>query len=257
MDFKLSKGNLNFRVYTAKPLPQTARENDIVVVSDIHMTNWILSPDAPIGKPRTDGDVWIQYTVDDETSNVVRNGAMLLHFVAAYQYIDDAWVSVLVKCYQNGTWVGWVNHLYKNGAVMNNITGGWVSNQWLFYSNRTGKGTGSIGKEIITLRATYSVNSGGTTGSASTANKIDVTNVDKVIVHVESSTAGEVWVCLKSDETYLRDNYEAGASLASKTDEDVVLDVSGVTGSCYIVLCAAGSGDVNSPSVTVSEVRCE
>ena len=47
MDFKLNKSNLNFRVYTASSAPATVADNDIVVISDTKMKNWVLSPDAP------------------------------------------------------------------------------------------------------------------------------------------------------------------------------------------------------------------
>lgn len=118
MDFKLNKSNLNFRVYTAASLPETGQENDICIVSDVPMKNWILSPDTPKGAPRNDGDVWIRYAVTGKTFNALKNGAMVIATISAMQYIDGAWVDKDVLSYQNGAWVGWIENivLFDNGV---------------------------------------------------------------------------------------------------------------------------------------------
>ncbi len=109
MDFKLKKSNLNLRVYTAAVLPSSGNENDIVVISDTPMTDWILSPDAPNGAPRTDGDVWITYTIAGNTTNILKQNAMMTAFISAKQYVNGAWVDKEAKSYQNGEWVDWYN----------------------------------------------------------------------------------------------------------------------------------------------------
>lgn len=126
MDFKLKKSNLNLKVYSAAKLPSTGNENDIVIVSSTPMKNWILSPDEPNGAPRTDGDVWIKYSVKYATFNALKQGSMMIAMMSAYQYVDGAWRYVEAKSYQNGTWVEWFSgELYKNGNTYENITGGW------------------------------------------------------------------------------------------------------------------------------------
>ena len=101
MGFKLSKSNMGFRVYTATAFPSTALKNDIVLASDVPMTNWILSPAEPTGTPRTNGDVWLRYSVKGETFNVLKNGAMMIYIVSAHQYINDTWVSKAFEIYQS------------------------------------------------------------------------------------------------------------------------------------------------------------
>lgn len=125
MDFKLNKSNLNFRVYTAATLPDAAQENDICIVSDVPMKNWILSPDAPSGAPRTDGDVWIQYSVTGNTVNIAKTGAMMVVTISASQYVDGVWVYRTAKSHRDGEWVSWVIYLYNSGDQCTAITGGW------------------------------------------------------------------------------------------------------------------------------------
>lgn len=127
MDFKLKKSNLNFRVYTASSLPNTGNENDICVISDVPMKNWILSPDVPSGAPRTDGDVWIQYYVTGNTFNVLKNSTMLITGMSAKQYVNGAWVDKTATSYRGGKWTGWELVLYDAGDECTDVTGGWTS----------------------------------------------------------------------------------------------------------------------------------
>lgn len=127
MDFKLKKSNLNFRVYTAASLPATGTENDICIISEVPMTNWVMSPDKPSGIPRSDGDVWIQYSVTGNVFNVLKNSTMLLATISAWQYVNGAWVNAEAKSYQSGEWVDWWDgSLYDTGNQYTDYTGGWA-----------------------------------------------------------------------------------------------------------------------------------
>lgn len=117
MDFKLKKSELNFRVYTAPSLPATGTENDICIISEVPMTNWVMSPDKPSGIPRSDGDVWIQYSVTGNVFNVLKNNAMLIATISAWQYVNGAWVGAPAYSHQNSEWVDWITtyYLFKSG----------------------------------------------------------------------------------------------------------------------------------------------
>ena len=126
MAFTLKKSDLNFRVYTATETPGTGNENDIVIISATPMKNWILSPDAPSGTPRNDGDVWLRYSVAEETRNILRQNAVFVAVSYVYQYVNGAWVEATAKSYRNGAWVGlWNGVLYENGYEYTGVTGGW------------------------------------------------------------------------------------------------------------------------------------
>lgn len=126
MDFKFKKSNLNFRVYTSESEPTTPGiENDIVIITSVPMTNWVLSPDKPSGAPRTDGDVWIRYSAEGNTFNALKNDSMQIATISAYQFVDGAWADVTAKSYQNGEWIGWVRYIFNNGTI--NEGGSWQS----------------------------------------------------------------------------------------------------------------------------------
>lgn len=115
MDFKLNKSNLNFRVYTAATSSETVADNDIVVISDTRMKNWILSPDSPNGEPRNYGDVWLQYSVSGDVLNAVKQGSLLISVNKAFQYVNGAWVNKGFKTAQGGVLIGQKLWLFKEG----------------------------------------------------------------------------------------------------------------------------------------------
>lgn len=145
MDFKLKKSNLNFRVYTAASIPATGTENDICIVSEIPMTNWILSPDTPSGAPRTDGDVWIQYSVSGTTFNALKNNAMMIATISAWQHVDGAWVDREAVSCHGGEWVQWITVLWNASESYEN-TNVLGSNGFYITKNSHSSKTGSLSK---------------------------------------------------------------------------------------------------------------
>ena len=127
MNFTLKKSDLNFKVYTVSSKPTTpGAENDIAVISSVPMTNWLMSPDKPSGIPRNDGDVWIRYSTQGDTKNILKQNAMMIATIFAWQYVDGAWVDRDAVSCQGGEWVDWWSgELYDNGNEYESITGGW------------------------------------------------------------------------------------------------------------------------------------
>jgi hypothetical protein len=112
MNFTLKKSDLNFKVYTVPSKPTTpGAENDIAIISSVPMTNWIMSPEAPSGIPRTDGDVWIQYSVAGDTFNALKQNALMIATIKAWQYVDGAWVDREAVSCQGGAWVDWITKI--------------------------------------------------------------------------------------------------------------------------------------------------
>lgn len=142
MDFKLKKSNLNLKVYSAAELPSTGNENDICVISSVPMPNWILSPDEPSGAPRSDGDVWIEYSVTGNTFNALKNNSMMITAISAKQYIGGAWVDKTAKIYQSGKWVDLIACLYNNGTEVVAWAGAWHEKDDCLYG--TGSDTNAL-----------------------------------------------------------------------------------------------------------------
>lgn len=127
MSFKFTKNNLNFDVYTSPAKPTTpGANNDIAIITSVPMPNWVMSPDKPSGTPRSDGDVWIQYSVDGNTFNALKNNSMMIATISAWQYVDEAWVEVEAVSCQGGEWVDWVHYLYSKGTLQNELSNGFV-----------------------------------------------------------------------------------------------------------------------------------
>lgn len=112
MNFTLKKSDLNFKVYIVAAKPTTpGAENDIAVISSVPMTNWLMSPEAPSGTPRNDGDVWIQYSVSGNTKNILKQNALMIATINAWQYVDGVWVDREAVSCQGGVWVDWITDL--------------------------------------------------------------------------------------------------------------------------------------------------
>lgn len=105
MDFKLNKSNLNFRVYNAIETPASGNENDVVIISNTPITNWIMSPNAPSGEPRNEGDVHIRYKVSNGTTNLLKSNSFMVCLTSAHQHIDGVWMTVDAYIYQDNEWV--------------------------------------------------------------------------------------------------------------------------------------------------------
>lgn len=243
MDFKLKKSDLNFRVYTASAVPGSGNENDIVIISDVPMKNWVMSPDAPKGAPRNDGDVWITYSVTGNTFNVLKNNTMLIATISAYQYVDGVWARVEAKNYQNGAWADWFPEgaLYYNGAfaVPYVVTGP--------YSDHIGTCTLGDGYFLLKMRtAAYST-------QVVTESPIDVTDYKTMTVDFDSLTpvgtnseiklfANDVGV---EDTTLVKE-----AKLSNKASGTVTLDLSTLSGSYYLAVSIYHKSAVQEAKIT-------
>lgn len=250
MDFKLRKNNLNFRVYTAVSLPSTGAENDICVISHIPMKNWIMSPNKPSGTPRTDGDVWIQYSVNGETRNVLKNSAMLIALIKAYQYADGVWTCMPVVSRQNGVWADHIVYLYDDGEEFTDLTGGWkiditpASSSW-----SKGSGTKNEDSIFLSCEAMQEI-------AAVTANKIDVTNLNTIFVKVDvctlTGTNSNGWFGITDKAS--GNNYVTQVCI--KNAGNFAVDVSDISGKYYVFVRADAHGSATS-RVQFSEVKAQ
>lgn len=237
MDFKLNKSNLNFRVYTASALPSTAQENDICIISDVPMKNWILSPDTPSGAPRTDGDVWIQYSVTGDTFNALKTGAMMVATISAWQYVNEVWATRTTKSYQEDEWSdryidGWI---YTNGSEWEAVTGGIET----VYNPTTT--TGYIVKESDRIKFNLPTNQG-FQSAIFTKNTMDLTNFTKLYAEIEncsvtSSVSPNMILGYSSGKTI--ENFVGKTKKTSASGNFTMeVDISEANGLYYIQLCA-------------------
>lgn len=247
MNFTLSKSNLNFKVYRVPSRPTApGAENDIAIISSVPMSNWIMSPEKPSGIPRTDGDVWIQYSTSGDTRNILKQNALMIATISAWQYVDGSWVDREAVSCQGGVWVDLVTYLFNNGNQCVDITGGWTSDGYSYGSYTTVPAT--IGDTMI-VSATLT---GGSNRACvvGTVNKVDLTNIDILRICVDSfNVNGEVYISASKN---VYNDRIASADIAETGIVDI--KVHELNGSYYIAVVASSSSSFTNRSMEVSKV---
>lgn len=232
MNFTLKKSDLNFKVYTVASKPTTpGAENDIAVISSVHMTNWLMSPAKPSGVPRNDGDVWIQYSTQGNTFNALKNNSMMIATISAWQYVNDAWTSVKVVSCQGGEWV---TYLFNVGNQCVGITGGWTSDGYTYGSYTIVPPT--IGD---TLKVSAAIASGSNRACvAGTVDKVDLTNIHTISISVDE-VIGICNLCVSESK-----NAYSGAVVLERINDVGTTDIklpSSLNGTYYIAVAAETS----------------
>ena len=122
---KVEGVQLNFEVVGGTTEPSNPTENMIWVNTDVEIANYVFSVTQPTGYA---GMVWIfTGTFSNASFNSLSENCIQIYPISAKQYVDDAWVTVTAKIYQNGSWNGlWDGSLYDHGNEYEDITGGWV-----------------------------------------------------------------------------------------------------------------------------------
>ena len=231
MNFTLKKSDLNFKVYTVAAKPTTpGAENDIAIISSVPLTNWFMSPDKPSGIPRTDGDVWIQYSTQGNTKNILKQDALMIATISAWQYVDGAWVSREAVSCHGGEWVDWIKYLYDAGNQFVDVTGGWEGKHTISGSTTSGAKL-AVNDDHLTVTNV----SGGSFGAV-TRKKIDITGFSfiyaEVIGHPRLSVADTYPTSVSN---FLAD-FAASAPYTNKTK--IQVNISGIGGERYVTLAS-------------------
>lgn len=250
MKFTLKKSDLNLRVYTTPSKPTAAgAENDIAIISSVPMGNWLMSPEKPSGMPRNDGDVWIQYSTDGNTFNALKQNALMIATISAWQYVDGAWVDREAVSCQGGKWAEWISYFYKEGNQYTDITGGWTSDGLTW-------GSSAIGYKAIFNGDSIGLNSStSATGGVATKNNISLRNITKLYMRYtltgSSQTQTRFGVTLSNEIAYGYGSYNMPASMQIPTAQNSIIDVdvSSVDEGRIFATCNTGGG-----TLTIYEV---
>lgn len=173
---------INYSVVGGLTEPSNPTNNMIWVQTDQPITNHIFrntEPDNPI-----EGMVCIftgDYSIIEFSRILVNNIEVdEVHPLFARQYINNEWIEKKAVSYQNYKWNEWWNgELYIPGNQYEHITGGWI------YKTQAGL-TCQIKDDGITFvrTATYDEH-----GSVYTSKKIDLTNIDQIIINIKNVSA--------------------------------------------------------------------
>ena len=265
MKTAIKKNNLNFKVYTVEAKPSTSgTENDIAIISSVPMTNWLMSPAAPSGIPRNDGDVWIRYSTKGSTKNILKQNAMMVATISAWQYVDGAWVDREAVSCQGGKWVDWITdiYLYMNGTRYDDVTGGFKS---LGIERVSDSDSTKIAPSVAynSSEIEITISSAGS-GMVYTTNKIDCTNYKTLHIkgilycHGSSSLYRMFAALWSSIGTYASDNRGASWQNTASTQnvQNISIDISKLSGEYYIGFFFEQFGSLGS-YIEISELWLE
>lgn len=264
MDFKLSKGNLNFNVKTVESMPSNSgTDNGVVVVTATPMKNWVMSPDMPTNPPRTDGDIWIPYSVNGAVINAVKNGGLMINPMTALQYVGGAWSGVNEMIYPDGKKA---RFLYNAGNECVALTGGWEARAQSYDSTFTNIIPPTVKKGATGFTVSMSV-AAARSGVIEIQNDVDLTNVKSVIFEFKSievtgasSSAPGRLVCSILPRSALR--FQSGATKfqekiydAPTTESNVTftVDVSDLSGSYNVAIGIAAKGTSSQNTAVIAD----
>ena len=132
--------SLNYEVVDGTSAPSSPSENTIWINTSTTITSHIFSanePENPVA-----GMVWITVGASSPSAfSATEENPIMIYPISAKQYVSGAWISVDMKCYQNGTWNSFYFWVIGNGANAQSLTGGFtgVSDQVVFYGDGTVK----------------------------------------------------------------------------------------------------------------------
>lgn len=244
--------SLNFKVIGGTTAPSNPKENTIWVNTDMEITSWIFSatqPESPAA-----GMVWITTGTGSPVAfNALKKNNIQVYPISAKQYVDGAWVDKTAKSYQTGEWVEWITYIYKNGDLCESVTGGYSQ---VTYSSYWTSGTVNFNADHIEFKTNNK-----NISQIKTKNLIDLTNVNKVSIRVDSYTATGTQYATASLYVSESDADNAAAKKQFKytdiTDIGVIsIDTSGLTGSYYIGFGCSSDGGYTS-NMKVSEAWME
>lgn len=229
---------LNFRVIGSTIQPTSAKENDIWVNTSTKIESWIFSASEP--ESPADGMVW--FTVGASSGvefNALKKSGIMVYPLTAKQNVEGAWADVTAKTYQSGAWQDWwAGELYDAGNEYEGITGGFITMGISHDSSYPTKKEPTVTRGT-SMTITQNTNAA---GIVVTANKIDLTNFDKLVFKGTMKSAGigtavslKIWSELG---TYRNDNCVASVDGLNggvvMTNAEISLD--GIAGSYYIGL---------------------
>lgn len=260
---------LNFKVVGGTSAPSNPTENTIWINTNVTISKWSFFKTKPTW---TMSDGWVYIVSEISTNNVatsfdaVVQNEMWVNPISAWQYVNGAWVQKDMQIYKNGAWIPYTVFLYKSGDQCSSTTGGWAGD------NATDNGIynvidlrpyylngGYAGDSNGALRLSAAMKSGyGGYGAVSmaTKNKIDLTNVNSIIVSatVYSSNSFTKVGVTSNDSIWNSSGYWDCAAYTNLVNGTTTLDVSSLSGSYHVVFGSHTGDDGASTSFAISEV---
>lgn len=242
---------LNFSVKAYSALPESGKENEIAVITETPMTEWVCSnfePASPV-----EGMVWVRTgTASGVAFNALKKNGLMVYPLKVKQYVYEAWVDKTAKSYIDGEWKNWILYLFSDGAANEDVTGGFygtIQDGGLYY-------TGTVAS--------------GSNKSFSTKEAVDLTGFNTLkAMMLSSTTSSDIYFRLFVDDSPKDGANAAGDSLEKQTllyggfsgaEVEVTVDVSELSGKHYVGYAwgtKSGTGGNRVPKGYVMEMSLE
>lgn len=242
---------LPFRVFGGTTQPVSPKNGDIWVKTstEIKQVDFVTSSwsGAAVGRTLIAGTLSgtapsnanaLTYVVSGKAHSIPSYARLNLTSCQQVQGSDGNWVNCDAYRYYGGTWVQFSSarqYLYAPGATHSDITGGWSSSG---YSQGSGSPTGGGAVNAATLTATGSA--GNYEGGIGTVNTVNLSPYKKLYVDCVSTTATNARIYVAGAKANFSGSLIAQGSI-STTRSTVAINVSGITGSYYIIFTASSN----------------
>lgn len=228
--------SMNYKVVGGTSQPSNPDANTIWVKSANEITSYRFSPVQPSGA--SEGMVWIKTgTSGSVILDIPKEATVRLYLTGCSQYISGAWVNVDAYIYQSSAWKQFgtaIIYLYNAGDKCTAVTGGWTSSGYSYASRDVVAPV--FGTSTMKVQCTQHT-SAGQVAIGGTANKIDLTNVDKIVINITAVTNSAAFI-ISTSKAIPSSPTKTTAISATGT---VTVDVSSLTGSYYLAIRAISS----------------
>lgn len=232
-------GGIELKILPRLTRPERPSVNTVWVETAEQVTDYIFSAVEPVSPEN--GLLWIVLTNvgTSEIISPVDKEWVVMRVSGVKLRVKGEWVSVSSDMYKDGVWKSfteaWDGYYFKNGDQCIDITGGWTTEGWTSaYYNVLNKG--SINSDHLYLTA-Y----GAFICQLGTVNKVDLTGISALKASVTIETTGEVVLCVSSTKS--QDDKVAYMKNTATGTHTYSVDVSGLSGSYYIIVYATGASN--------------
>lgn len=244
--------SFNFTILGSASQLATAKENTIWVNTDTEIVDYYFGVGAK--ESPSEGTVWFPTgTRSPVAINVAKKNDIWIYPTGCMQYVGGAWVSKEAKFYINGAWIDYSLYLYNQGQDYVDLTGEMTCAATQYNIHGYGVGIApTITKSNDHFRlAMAKTSNAAPSGIMYFAKPIDFKNYNELHFNFYNmtptsgnyySTKYGYWPTIPTyyEEmttcvTYRRDRF-IGNGQYDTSYPDITLDVSGVTGSMYVVI---------------------
>ena len=218
--------SLNYKVVGGTSQPASASENTIWVNTSTSITSHIFSATQP--ETPSEGMVWFKIgTTSAAPFNALKKNSVMVYVDGCSQYINGAWEAKNAQIYQTG-WKALATSTITLFDGENDVTA--TSGDW---SRWSGKGASTIenddGVIKMTAPAAQAARSNGTFGHETAVDLTGYTTVTVTTNAIPTKSDNRSYVAV-----YDSSKTELKSETLKKSTTSTVLDISDVTGACYV-----------------------